>query len=412
MNYNLPQTDTYVEALTVRWQSYGNVVSEALEDQWTECCTTYNTAASTQDNIIRVLPCVTGSAKTLGACVYAAMFIRQEVQEGILVVTRTIEQANTFVREVRSMLLPKYQHLVDADHSQGRAPTQPKTPLNDERLSTEEVNGTQVLVITHAAFFERILKGTQELPFSETPRRLTIIDEALNGLVTEAHVTVKKVDQVLYYFDDDLADRYPAQYSGLLRVKNLLAQQMEDEKRARVRNQFDPEDEDHKEITKTRLLARTEGEGLVAFREFIDMQPLLNAMRRIEFDKKWNGEKNEDARRATWKKVRRTLESCEMLIRLFVYIHKSGSEFSLNSAQLILNQNLKGVVCLDATAHLNPTWKLLGDRVAINKRISRDVRNYSNVELWVTEAYAVGKNEMTKRIKSRGAKLRGSFVRT
>jgi hypothetical protein len=133
----------------------------------------------------RVLEPPTGTGKTQGLCVYAALSIdKNRISPsplGMLVVTRTIAQAEEIVATIRGLLTDP----ADA--------TRVQTRHSETKLNISEMHSADVLVITHAAY-TRALEGLNQERYGRWhdftnwdhgPRRLTIIDEALSGIVEE-----------------------------------------------------------------------------------------------------------------------------------------------------------------------------------------------------------------------------------
>jgi hypothetical protein len=149
--------------------------------------------ADTNNTKWRVLEPPTGTGKTQGLCVYAALTIAKNrtspSPSGIVVVTRTIAQAEEIVATIRE-LLPD-----PADASRVRA------KHSEAKLNVFEAHAADVLVITHAAY-TRALEGLSQAQFgrwsdfinwTHGQRRLTIIDEALAGVVEENQITADDI---------------------------------------------------------------------------------------------------------------------------------------------------------------------------------------------------------------------------
>src|SRR5271166_908562 len=98
--YALVPTPTFVDRITLEWDTrYNNVPSAPLRELWTTTGNTYQEAildvASGVSSQWRILPPPTGSGKTLGAKVYAALQAEHNAATaglkkpvGILIVTR------------------------------------------------------------------------------------------------------------------------------------------------------------------------------------------------------------------------------------------------------------------------------------------------------------------------------------
>ncbi|WP_338830749.1 hypothetical protein [Bradyrhizobium sp. 27S5] len=127
--YALVPPQTFVARLTNEWTTtYHNMPSAALKALWTTMANTYQSAIlDTAADVTprwRILWPPTGSGKTLGAKVYAALQAEQNAAEpqktpvGILIVTRLIAQADDMVAAINALA---GRQVAVADHSAQRA---------------------------------------------------------------------------------------------------------------------------------------------------------------------------------------------------------------------------------------------------------------------------------------------------
>ena len=156
----------------------------------------------------------TGTGKTQGLCVYSALVIDKNRHSaeplGILVVTRTIVQADDIVATIKKLTSdPADADRVRASHSEAR-------------LDPVAMRAADVLVITHEAY-TRALEGLSQERYGRWddyttwdfgPRRLTIIDEALSGVVEENQVTADAIRFTLGFIDPSLRRQCPARGPG------------------------------------------------------------------------------------------------------------------------------------------------------------------------------------------------------
>jgi hypothetical protein len=176
--------EIFVPAMAERWLKLGNTPSEPLKEIWTTIAATFGDAIMKRDRVWRVLQPPTGTGKTEGLCVYAAMTIGQNLSSsnpiGILVVTRTIPQANVILDTIRSLA---------PDGAADRA----QTSHSENRISRAAMEAADVLIVTHAAFAlgleawqaEKFGPLANYTNWANGPRLLTIIDEPLAGLIEE-----------------------------------------------------------------------------------------------------------------------------------------------------------------------------------------------------------------------------------
>lgn len=102
--------EEFATAMRDRWHSLDNVSSPKLEQLWRTMGETFNLAAINSTKLgskWRVLEPPTGSGKTQGLSLYAALTVQRNrtasTPLGMLIVTRTIPQANEIVSTIREL---------------------------------------------------------------------------------------------------------------------------------------------------------------------------------------------------------------------------------------------------------------------------------------------------------------------
>ncbi len=170
-----------------------------------------------------VLQPPTGSGKTQGLCLYAALTLKKNTNSphklAILVVTRTTDQADELVTTIRQLAgLTDDTTRVIARHY--------KNPINGDAMMEAEV-----LVITHQAFtlaFEEITKEGQTRrwdmikSWKQGSRDLTVIDEALANVVDQYEVRADYLNQVLGFIPSDIRNQFPQQIDAIKTVIEVL----------------------------------------------------------------------------------------------------------------------------------------------------------------------------------------------
>ena len=221
----LVSPEEFAAAMTRRWHSLGNTSSAKLIELWKTMAVTFNTAASNPtDTKWRVLEPPTGTGKTQGLCVFAALTIAKNRTSlsplGILVVTRTIAQAEEIVATIQELVC----HPADAD--------QVRAKHSENKMHVFAMQAADVLVITHAAY-TRALEGLNRehdgrwqdyTAWMHGQRCLTIIDEALSGVVEQHQVTADDLRMVLSFIDPALRLQFPRQVEALGMVRDTLDQ--------------------------------------------------------------------------------------------------------------------------------------------------------------------------------------------
>jgi hypothetical protein len=346
----------------------------------------------------RVLEPPTGTGKTQGLCVYATLTIDKNRTSatplGILVVTRTIAQADEIVAAIKELLSsPADDDRVRAAHSEAK-------------LHPFAMRAADVLVITHEAY-TRALEGLSQdrygrwddcTTWTHGPRRLTIVDEAIAGIVEENQVRADDIRNVLRFIDPPLRRRFPAQVATLERVREVL------DKIAAL----NPEDAGS---VAARLVWRGVHDGRVNFPKACAMGPLREAMGEIRYDLKALHKDSPYDRKRIADNVDRTLRDSEAIMARWAYYYRKGLDDTFNSSQLLIPPGLPGPVVLDATASQNFLWKLLGRRAEIAD-VPPGTRNYANVTIHVACGSGLGKTKMTAQGKVRLPRLLANLEET
>jgi hypothetical protein len=176
-----------------------------------------NSIAGVVDAPWLILQPPTGSGKTEGACVYAAMQAEANAQGllepvGVLIVTRRIEQADALAKHVNELA----GRVVAVAHHSKRPAT------------SQELFDSDILIITHQAYVNAAehLGFPKNAPYFVTwrggSRLLTIIDEALANVVEESKVTMADLAQVLSYVTPEMGHKFPEQLKVLEELHSVL----------------------------------------------------------------------------------------------------------------------------------------------------------------------------------------------
>ena len=397
----LVSPEAFVAAMTARWCDLGNTPSPRLQQLWRTIAIAFAEAITSRDQKWRVLQPPTGTGKTQGLCVYSALTITKNLSSltpiGILVVTRTIQQANEIVDTIRE-LIP------------GDAADRVQTKHSENKISIFAMDAADVLVVTHAAYTlaleelyaEENGRWSNYTHWQHGPRRLTIIDEALSGVVEENQVRGEAVRQVLGCINAELRLRFPGPVSALEAIQNVLHKI--DIRSAIARSKGEA-------IAPKRVVWSAVDEGRVEFPAVYSMGPLREAMAGLPYDRMLLRKNSSADRARIAQRTDETLQSCEAIMKRWAFYYQKGKEATLNSSQLLIPDDLPGPVVLDATATQNFLWPLLGPRAVIMP-IPEGSRNYGNVNLHVARVSAgLGKGKMQDSGKTRLPRLLAELER-
>jgi hypothetical protein len=370
--------------------SLGLCSSGPLEKLWAIMAKTFNEAINDAAEGIeapwRILQPPTGSGKTRGACLFAAMQAqRNEAGNGLpvgsIIVTRLIKDADELATEINNHA---GRAVAVAHHSEARQ-------------SAEALFNHDTLVITHQAYLsaQGQLRSSREASWERLAtwkggkRLLTIVDEALANVVESAQVTEADIAQVLAYVTRDMEQAYPTEYFALTLLKRMIGAYAQACEEGAITAQHGVWDG---------AISGSREAPLVNF------APLRAALKGLPFDRLGVGMQDAGARLWIARKVDKTLDQAQALYDQWAYYAKVGPKHSFNSSALSVPWDAPGPVVLDATARADFLWDLFEDKAQIVPTPSH-VRDYSNVTLHVARASGVGKRTMTKNFKTRFPRL-------
>lgn len=387
--YALVPPQTFVARLSDQWTTaYRNVPSVPLRQLWTIMANTYREAIlDTAAGVAppwRILWPPTGSGKTLGAKVYAALQAEEnetagEVRKpvGVLIVTRLIAQADEMVSAINKL---SGREVAVADHSAHRA-------------THAQLNESDVLVVTHQAYVNATQsvapdgKWTLLTNWRGGRRLLTIIDEALCNIIEESQLEVDRLSQAIGFIPRELRVARPREVEALEDLSIALGHH------AGVSEGFG-------------------GGACMAWDPWhqggsmapIDLSALRADMLKLPYDD-YVGKADENERKRTALRVDKTLAAAQAVLCQHAYFAVRGTQHTLNSSALLVPLDAPGPVVLDATAREDFTYKLMEDRAQIIQTPS-GVRDYSSVTLHVAWTRSgTGKSAMVEKAKTRFPRL-------
>lgn len=381
--------EEFVAAMTDRWHSLGNTSSLRLQELWAEMAATFARAIADSKKggtKWRVLEPPTGTGKTQGLCVYSALTIAKNRHHpsplGVLIVTRTIAQADEIVATIKELVSdPSDADQVRASHSEAK-------------LHPFAMRAADVLVITHEAY-TRALEGLNKeqqgrwddfTTWDHGTRYLSIIDEALSGIVEENQIKADDIRLVLGFIGPSLRQQFPTEVAAIERVCEVL-------------DGIASVNTDSAGSKGARIIWR---DGYDGFRH--DMGPLRQAMSTIRYDQLALHKDSPYDRQRIGANVDRTLKNCEAVMARWACYYRKGNDDTFNSSQLLIPPGLPGPVILDATASQNFLWKLLERRAEIAE-VPPGTRTYANVTINVARGVGLGKTKMTEKGKVRIPRL-------
>ena len=360
-------SEAFVRRMEQHWtQNLGNVPSEPLRQTWKQLADAFNLNINSHNspefsNTWIVVQPATGTGKTQGAIVYCSLLDLSN-HPGALIVTRLINDANMIAAQINEL---SGREVAIAHHSE-----------SDSKLV--DLKDWPVLVITHRAY-EMALDflgqdGTiqQTWPFFHEwdgqRRKLVIIDECLD-LVDHSRVDLDSLRQTLAAIPQTVRNQFPAQIDLITGVVEILEQVNE-----KMSGKSTPER--MIDISGSSQLSPT------------DLTPLRAALRGIRFD--WQNKKNDLYENERLRKVHdEVLRSLNYMFRSWLYYTKIDARHTFNTARLLVPEEVKGAVVLDATASANVVYQLFDH--ALLWTPPPGARDYQNVTLHVSNGHRLGK---------------------
>ena len=384
----VPESE-YLSAIEGHWTGkLGNISSEALRLTWKQICIVLNAKIASWDDPKEksrwpVLQPSTGTGKTQGLIVYSALLstLSPESHPGVLIVCRRKVDADGIAQQV-NVLSRSYNSTL---------PQRPPTAIsyhsgNNEKASLETLSEFPVLVVCHRAYeialehsgleSSSLGKWPHYFRFRDGQRKLTVIDEALD-LTDEYRLCLDDVRQLEGLIPQAVMDMFPPELCAIATMREIL-QKMQ-------------ELAEGKSTAESILLSRNVYREVFGDQPGYDFWGLRKALRANRFDKDF-GTRNTVIDDVLWRRAEKTLLSIEAIFKSWVYYVKDRGVHTLNTSKLLLPENARGAVIMDATASCNTIYDLFKDAEIIQP--PPGARNYSNVTLHVSDGHRVGKSFM------------------
>ena len=365
----------------------GNVPSEALRKVWFQQAKVFGRYAIgiTHRDEWTVLQPPTGSGKTQGTIVYCSMLpkVAGDSHPGVLIVTRLKTDADQIAEQINALSEEKQ---AVAYHSGTK-----------DRLKITDLKKHPVLVITHRAYELALdLLGQdgriqQTWPFfydwKDKNRRLVVIDEALD-IVEHSQAALEGLRQTEATLSQSIRKRFPVEVQCLNEVVDILDSY---EKRTRK-----------EKVKEHRILESLIKEGTVP-----DFTALRQIMREeIRYDQLLCKTDNLEQQRLRELHDSR-IRDLNNIIKSWIYYAHTEYQPTLNTARLLVPDNVQGAVVLDATASSNVLYDLFKPAEVISPPPGS--RNYQNVTLHVSRGHKVGKRFMKNKAKELSRELIGEL---
>lgn len=356
----------FVIAYENKWLEFGLVPNDALRNSWEvlakafENCIAYNDRWSdTQTNKRLVVPMPTGSGKTTGLALYLQHL---DPTKSALVVVYFTDEADKLEAKLNEVIPNK----AIAIHSK-----------NGKSIS--DINGEQVLIVTHEHFKKRMFDRHLD-------RDLILIDEAID-LMQEISITKNDLNRLTLLIrsglqaNASLSDELEI-IEGFIRCIDICYQQP-----FRTIELGAEIGVDTTNMTHSLFLVsgseRRDNFNFEHLRRFIKHNSCSQILGGSAY--------SEDTENNLKQKLLKNLDGIGNFFGQWYYSYATSLEnASLNTATLELPD--KSVVILDATASTNHLYRLFSDVEIYTTNVS--ARNYANVTLHIARGFKTGKSSM------------------
>jgi hypothetical protein len=398
MNRSMVPVSMFVKEMKEHWEELGHVSNKALEDTWRQLAEAFIDHVKahedpSKDGIWTVLSHPTGTGKTEGAILYGAMLsgvftAAPQLHPGILIVTRMIKDANRIANDINKHSKRYAPGLIDTDsvtvafHSEA-----------DDDLKRRDLRNFPVLVITHKAY-ENALDGLESRisptmwdyfhDYLNRKRKLVIIDESID-LILEARMGSDDVRKLLGLIPGPLYDEFQEEVRWLERLQKHFKEIPANGGSEPVANSV---------LLDSSMLASVyeSPEGDYYFPPmFRDLRESLFEYRSTvaPFPNSKDSGSEDNSRRGLDELIR---GANAVLLNPWLWQTTYEGNPTLNTARLLVPEDVKGAVVLDATAVENVFY----DVFSLAKRLPRipGTRRYDNVTLHVSKEHVTGKITM------------------
>ena len=394
----------FVRTMEKHWtENLENVSSEALRRVWQQLATTFGRHILAHQNPEQakqwtVLQPPTGSGKTQGTIVYCSILSRQagDNHPGVLIVTRFKVQADIIAEKINELSGMK---AAVAYHSGTKS-----------QIPIDQLEMWPVLVITHRAYelaldhlgaegtiqktwpFFHAFNGNGSFGSIGGTRKLVVIDECLD-IVEHSQTDLDGLRQTLGAIPNEVCKKFNREIQFIEGIVALM-QSMEVEA-GKLRSEG-------YEVRQTPIYGDIDDFAVEKLRKLVgkdrlkDFQlPDLTELRRelrdnVRFDQQilCRTDNQENQRLKAIHDQR--LKSLHFLFRGWAYYSDLNNKPSMNTARLLVPEDVKGAVVLDATASSNVLYEVFEQAEVVKPPLGS--RSYRNVTMHISRGHRLGKH--------------------
>lgn len=376
------ETNAFIQTMDKHWtETLGNISSTNLHKAWIQIASAFNSHIESHDNpnavdTWTVLSPPTGSGKSQGTAVYCSMLSKLPLHDrvGTLIVTRLKTDADSMANTINTLA---GKQAAIAFHTDSK-----DIPLSD-------LWQFDVVVITHKAYELALDKLGSHGQIQQTwgffhqygnegnSRKLVVIDESLD-IVEESQGNLEGLRQTLAAIPQALREKHLTAVQGINTLVGVLESMTSSTEGISTQEAI--------------LLGDCIQQGSPP-----DYSELRADLRKVRFDLQ-NGKSDTYECGRMLQIHDNRIKQIDTIFRSWSYYAKlPNSGHTLNTARLLVPDNSKGAVVLDATAIHDVIYELFDKVELIVPPVG--VRNYSNVNLHISYGHKQGKVYMRNNAK-------------
>jgi len=387
------------------WEEFlGNISNSALMATWEQMGKAFIDHINSHDNQNKedrwtVLSPPTGTGKSQGVILYCAILSQllkeaQDLHPGVLIVTRFIRAANEIAADI-NRFSRKYHPALEneavvavAYHSQ-----------SEEELRRKDLKNFPVLVITHKAYMNALTSIESNYSptmwdefhgFLDRKRKLVVVDEVID-LVLESHMNGEEVRRILGLIPEDRYTEFRDEVRLLERLQKNIGE-------ASANGDSVSASVLHNRPMLESLMLSPERDNYFP-PDFRELREAIKKTQQTQF-RQGNRSTTEDIRRELDELIR---DADAVWRNDWVWQTKQQGVITLSTAKLLVPEDVKGAVVLDATARHNVFYDVFDKTKRLP--VMSGTRRYDNVNLHISTGHATGKVSMGMKAKDISARL-------
>lgn len=424
--------DIFIEEMILLWgdKGYGNAYSDKFIECWKGILSCFNRSLGGPG--LSVSSATMGAGKTSTALLCLAIHTVLYPEEGAMMVCRRIKECDDAEKQLNELF---GFNVSMALHSRTSNGSQQETDKKDFTKWRDKIQSTKILFTTHVNYLSSgtIHKEDKISSFNGKLRQLNIIDESI-GFISRYNLTksfIVSIQQRIMFLENSFYwdINFPAHLRKLAAVYKRISGldpakdgELIEKAFLDIENEFVYEDDSRSQCSKQidNVISR--------YIKKVSFTALAREVSRLP-EKEWNTsliKKYYCQDDVSFVEFQQTLVqdilSIEASMKLKTWvsesrINRNKAEVSLTSGEImgrissiiLQNDKLQSCVVLDATSHIDNTYKLLKqaypEYVHLQPNV-KDARNYRNVDFYIrSESSGTGKNTSITRASTRVPKI-------